>query len=168
MAEPNEVEEKQEKKGGMMVPLLALNLLAVIGIGVYLVFFGGGNQNAAAQAGMEKVDAYAEAKGAETDAMGPLVEFESFLVNLDEPGANRYLKAVVQLELDSPESADEVRTRMVQMRDIIITYLSSLNYSQTQGVVNKEIIRTSLIKKISAQVSKGKAKNLFFTEFVIQ
>ncbi len=163
---------KPEKSGGspLVVILLALNMLLVAGVGAYVVFFGGIGQ------APEKANDTVEAEQTEESdekkdtgvTIGPIVEMQPFLVNLDEPGTNRYLKASIQLELDGPNGQTEAQTRQVPLRDLIITYLSSLNYSQTQGVVNKEIIRTSMIKQINEVLRQGKVNNLYFTEFVIQ
>ncbi len=160
------------KKGGnfLIVLLLVVNLLLVGGMGAYFILFGGmgkGGSNAGELEGAQETGAE-EVKEEVSDKLGTIVQLEPFLVNLDEPGTNRYLKAVIQLEVAAKETEEEVKLRAVPLRDLVITYLSSLNYSQTQGVVNKEVIRTALIKQISNLLKTGSVKNLYFTEFVIQ
>lgn len=152
------------KSGWLIGILLGVNILLIVAIGGYLVLFGGMDKNKSD----DEVEVKKGGNKGEPSEIGPIVELEPFLVNLDEPGSSRYLKAVVQIEMADKISSENVKERSVQLRDLIITYLSSLNYSQTQGMVNKEIIRTSLITKISAKLGKAKVRNLYFTEFVIQ
>lgn len=179
--------EPAPKKGGKMVVLLLLvNILLVGGLAAYLFLFGGLNGGkaktngkegeAAVAAEGEKKEGGGEAKegsGGEGGAvkggpMGPVVEFDPFIVNLDEAGQTRYLKTTLQFEMSNAQAAAETKSRTVAIRDLVITYLSSLNFTQTQGQVNKEIIRTSIIKRVNTLIKEGEVKNLYFTDFVIQ
>lgn len=168
------VEKKGSGKSGMfIIILLAVNMLLVLGLGAYFFLFLKSDLQSAMQGGGETAENAAEGSDGEkqsekTDQPGPIAELDPFLVNLDEPGSNRYLKAMIKIEMDGPAAEAEVKVKSVQLRDLVLTYLSSLNYSQTQGVVNKDIIRTTLIKQINKQLNSGKVRRLYFTEFVIQ
>jgi len=161
-------EEGGKGKTGLILILLGVNILLMLGMGAYFVFFNKPAPAPAADPAAASPTAEGQPAPPAQVKTGPMVELEPFLVNLDEPGASRYLKAMIQLELSDPKAADEVKQRLVPLKDMIITYLSSLNYSQTQGVVNKEIIRTSLVKQINKVMTTGQVTNLYFTDFVIQ
>lgn len=164
------VSSEPKGKGNMLIIILVLmNFLLILALGAWFIFFqekgetGKDGQAATNVSGNEE-----DEDGVKKATIGPIIQLDPFLVNLDEPGSNRYLKAVIQLEVDTPEAEAEVKNRAVQLRDLVITYLSSLTYSQTQGVVNKDIIRTTLIKQINKTMASGKISKLYFTEFVIQ
>ncbi len=109
------------------------------------------------------------AEGEEGKPVGPnLVDLESFLVNLDEPGVNRYLKVNLQVETRRKSDAGKLEDYKVQLRDEILTYMSSLNLDQTQGIVNKEIIRGNIRNRINRLLKSDVIKGVYFTEFVIQ
>ena len=151
-----------------IIIILIVVLLGGGGAGGYFFFF-----KHKAPAGEEQKEGEHEGAGeeggkADSKAMGLMVELDPFLVNLDEPGTTRYLKTGIQLEVTDAKAEEEIKARKVQLRDLILTYLSSLNYSQTQGTVNKDIIRNALTKKITEKLGAGKVKGLYFTDFVIQ
>lgn len=153
----------------LVIILLVANMLLVGALGAYFVLFvapPGPSPDGGEQAAEKSGEG---GEGAATaDTVGPMIELEPFLVNLDEPGSNRYLKAVIQLEVDNAETLKDLQQRSVQVKDLVITYLSSLTYAQTQGVGNKDIIRITLIRQINKVLPKGKVNRLYFTEFVIQ
>lgn len=167
--------DDKPKKGGKLIPLLlVVNMALVAGLAAFLFLGGHGSGGAHKEKDKEAKEGEAAkeeegAKAKDTKAqMGPVVELDPFLVNLDESGQARYLKVTIQFEMSTPQASEELKARTVPTRDLIITYLSSLNFSQTQGQVNKEIIRTSLMKRINASLSAGEVKNIYFTDFVIQ
>lgn len=162
-----EVQEGSRKgTNPLVIILLVANMLLVGALGAYFVFFIAPSHSSGSETG--EASGEDGESGSPGDTIGPIVELEPFLVNLDEPGANRYLKAVIQLEVDNSETLRELQQRSVQVKDLVITYLSSLTYAQTQGVGNKDIIRITLIRQINKILSTGKVKRLYFTEFVIQ
>ena len=113
-------------------------------------------------------EAPAEGEDGAAPAGPNLVDLESFLVNLDEPGVNRYLKVNVQVEVASKKGSGKLDEHKVQVRDEILTYMSSLNLDQTQGIVNKEIIRGNIRNRINRLLKSEVVKAVYFTEFVIQ
>jgi flagellar FliL protein len=169
--EQTDVQQTPKKGAGpLVIILLIFNMLLVGALGAYMVLFNGqGAKETAAKTDSETNDSASGNPAIDAgNKVGPIIELEPFLVNLDEPGSNRYLKAVIQLEVESADVAKDLEARSVQIKDLIITYLSSLTYAQTQGVGNKDIIRITLVKQINKKLAKGKVKTLYFTEFVIQ
>ena len=50
---------------------------------------------------------------------------DTFLVNLADPGAKRYLKVAIKARLDSTKLAEEFKSRSFEMRDVVLMILTS-------------------------------------------
>ncbi len=160
-----EAQEESPKKG------LPMKLIVII-VAVLLLGGGGG---AAWKMGMldkllgkEKKEAVAEKKKEEKPDIGPIYPMNIFIVNLMEPMGKRYLKVKVELELDSEKLIPEVEKRLPQLRDAILTMLSSKTYEDISDLSGKYQLRAEIIAMLNRFLKTGKINNVYFTEFVVQ
>jgi flagellar basal body-associated protein FliL len=112
-----------------------------------------------------------EGKGAKEkdDAPGPTVTFDPLVINLNEPGSNRYLKTSFDVEVLDKKTEDLVTERKKVVRDEVLSYLSGLNVAATLGEENKAKIKEALLAKADHVCGgKGKVRGIFFNEFVVQ
>ncbi|GEM_PF-2114877 len=100
--------------------------------------------------------------------VGPLVDLEAFLVNLNEEKSSSYLRTKLQLEVEDQATADMVEKAKPILRSELLGYLSSLTVAETRGAEAKEKINADVLKLINDRIGSAKAKRLFFTEFVVQ
>ena len=100
--------------------------------------------------------------------VGQILDMDPFVVNLNEPGGKRYLKAKVGLEFIEAEVRQELEARLPQLRDSILLHLSSKSLEEIQSVDGKLELKNALIKRINQVLKQGKIRNLYFTQFVIQ
>jgi len=100
--------------------------------------------------------------------MGPVYPLDPFLVNLAEPGRPRFLKVVLNLELDSPAVSAELDGLKPKVRDALLTLLSSKTVADLVTVADKERLRNEIIHRINSFVSAGKVAEVYFVEFVVQ
>jgi flagellar FliL protein len=61
-----------------------------------------------------------------------------------------------------------LKLRQPQLRDVVLLLLSSKTLEEIQGTEGKIILRRELVLRINQVLQKGKIRNLYFTEFVIQ
>jgi len=170
MAEEKEIESKAEdkdkakEKKSMIKPILIVVVVAsLLGGG----FFAWKSGVVAKLIGTPE----GEAKTAEPQRgheMGPVYNMETFLVNLNEPQGKRYLKAKVTLELDTQRVQDELEKRLPQIRDAVLTMLSSKAYSDISDLSGKYQLRAEVISMINSYLKTGKIANVYFTEFIVQ
>jgi flagellar FliL protein len=100
---------------------------------------------------------------------GPInVEFKSFIVNLNDMGGRRMLKLTMSVEVESQELADEVNAKMPQLRDILLLLLSSIQSDDVSGLDGKQRLKNQMLNRINPALSKGKIRNLYFSEIVVQ
>lgn len=97
-----------------------------------------------------------------------IYSMDIFVVNLTDPGGKRYLKTKISLGYYGTELTDEIKQHLPQIRDLVLVLLSSKTVDAIQGTEGIINLRQELIQRINQALKKGKIKNLYFTEFVIQ
>jgi len=98
-----------------------------------------------------------------------MVSFEPVIVNLSGSGGRRYLKAVINLEAKDGEIQHKIEAKKVQIKDRLISILSSKTLEDIEGLEGQESLRREIkdAADIVLKVEDG-ILQIYFTEFVIQ
>lgn len=111
----------------------------------------------------------AEDDPAAAEALGPInIEFKPFIVNLNDVGGKRFLKLSMSIEAEHEALATEINNKMPQFRDTILLLLSSLSYDDISTMDGKMRLRGQMLNRINTQLTSGKIRNIYFSEFVVQ
>jgi len=158
-AEQAETEQKPVRAGNKSLFLIiGIIVIALAGGAAAYVFLfsnkSGGEEHAPAHKGEAK-----EAKSA-------LVAIEPFVMNLAEQG--RFLKVSMQFELADATAQAMVTEKMPQLRDAIITLVSSKSADSLASPEGKFHLKDELLLRANQAMGKELFKNLYFTEFVMQ
>lgn len=160
------------KRNVVLIALVAANMLGMLGLGAYLVLGGGGGESAHAEAADEGDEEEGdEEEGDEEEGeheMGPLVEFESMVVNLNAPTTDRYLKITFQLELRAEDQLEHVETHMPAYRDAVLMHLTSLTIEDVQGADNAVRLRDHLLEMTRHSFGRRAVSHVYFTEYLVQ
>jgi flagellar protein FliL len=164
------VEEAEPKKKKPLVLIIVAVLVVVLlagggAAGYFFLVKGKHSGGAEVKKGEAKTEA--AAKG-EIKESGPIEALEPFVVNLSDTENTRYLKAVMQLELESPELKAEIEKRMPEIRDEIIMLLSSKSFDDLSTSPGKRSLKRSILESVNKYLTTGKVTNVFFSDFVIQ
>jgi flagellar FliL protein len=157
-AEVAETEGNESSGGKGKLLMVVAAVVAALGIGAggtFLIVGGSaehaeegeeaeGDEAAAEEEAEDEADeeaAEAKAKAAATAASGggEFFPLETFIVNINDGRRDRFLKIKTELEVSDEAVVLELRARMPQVKDLVITLLSS-----------------------------GSVRKVFFTEFVVQ
>ena len=148
-----------EKKAGnpmfiaMMAVLLVGNLIGTVFVAVKVIH----------PAKVEETHAAAEIPGA-----GPVVAIDPFVVNLNEPGSTRFLKANFEVQVLTLHAQEELLHNKRSVRDDLLRYLSGLTVADTLGEAGKAKIRDEVTARIDKALGGGRVHKVYFTEFVVQ
>ena len=149
----------------------AVALVLIIGVGFGAYYVGAKSASSTlAEAPIEEIKTKAidRAIGRQVDAIGPLVPINEFLINLLDKENSRYLKATMTIEVDSEETAEEIQTRMPQIRDAILLLTSNKTFAELHDLQGKMQLRAELIGHLNTLLAKGQVKHIYITNFVIQ
>lgn len=148
-------------KNKLSIIIVAVVLL-LIGVGVGVFMFVGG----------EDKKIFPEQEQAEfakqSRQVGPMVNIDTFIVNIIDDEESRYLKAAITLEMNTPTAAAEVSERMPQIKDAILLLVGNKTFPELQDLQGKIQLRAELINRINSVMVNGKVKRIYFTDFVVQ
>lgn len=161
----DEVIETKEGKKGLPVKmiLVVFSVLLILGTAGALYksgILGGHAEENNGPKAMETGRAPAEP--------GPVHTLETFIVNLADERGTRYLKTRLGLELSRPEVAREIEQRLPQVRDAILTILSTKAFEDIRSLEGKHQLRAEIAATINLLLVSGEVTNIYFTEFVVQ
>lgn len=106
--------------------------------------------------------------GEEKATLGPMFQLDPFIANLADEGANRYLKARMELEVSDEAVAAELDNRLPQIRDMVLVLLSSKTFADIRTPRGKAQIRDEIIMRANSALTAGEVRQVYFTEFVVQ
>ena len=97
-----------------------------------------------------------------------MVALEPFVLNLSDHG--RYLKVTIQFEISDEQLHEVVLERTPQLRDTIITLVSSKSLNAITSPEGKFQLKDEVLFRANQVMGleKDLFKNLYFTEFVMQ
>jgi flagellar FliL protein len=158
--------EQTAKPGGKSPKMLIIALAAVVvlgGAGFYVW-----NSGMLKGGGKERKKVHAAQGAPKAIEIGPIRSMDTFIVNLADPLGKRYLKVKMDLEMSDEKSLPEIDKRLPQLRDTILTTLSSKNYEDISTLDGKMQLRAEIMAMLNQYLKTGKITNIYFTEFIVQ
>lgn len=157
-AQPSEEKTTRVKKSNKnLFIVVGIIVIALIGgIGAYALLFNNKGDETAAEAKHEL----------KKETKTSLIALDSFVLNLAEQG--RFLKVTMQFEVADLANQQLVTDKVPQLRDAIITLVSSKSAETLSSPEGKLQIKDELLLRANQAVGKEVFKNLYFTEFVMQ
>ena len=153
-------------KKKLIIIIVAVVLLLVIAIVAFL-FLAGGEEETEEE---EIIEVTSEAEPLVAPIFLPL---DSYIVNLKD--GRRYLKTTIQLMLSEEMANAYLTTRLVEIKDIVLTELQNLSVEEVKQAESREALRQRLISAISQVFPSNPEwedpdpiKKVLFEEFVLQ
>ncbi len=181
MAEEEKEDKKEQgasekKKLPVMAIIIALVVVLVLGGAAagYFLFISpkmkaSGKEGSEGETKKEQVQEKGSKEGKEGEgASGNLKLLDPFIVNLADAEGQRYLKAVIQLEMDHPETSGEIQEKLPQIRDEILMILSNKTFDDVSTTAGKKMVKREITSAVNKYVTTGQVTQVYFTEFVVQ
>ena len=109
-----------------------------------------------------------EEMGEESEMILRTYSLDTFIVNLADEGAKRYLRVTMKFEMSNDEMDKEIKKRLPQIQDKILMILPTKKVEELQKMEGKIALRNEIIADLNSILTMGEITNVFFTEFVIQ
>ncbi len=110
----------------------------------------------------------AKAEQQQSPEYAGILFLEPFAVNLGEGEGQRLLRVKFELEMAAGTGPEEIQARLPLLRETVSALLAGKTVKEIQNMEGKIALRNELIMQINTLLTKGKIRNLFFTEFIIQ
>jgi flagellar FliL protein len=101
--------------------------------------------------------------------MGKVVALDTFIVNLADQGASRYLRVTMDLEITGGKTPEEEVTRRTsQLRDAVLMILPTKKFTDIVSTEGKTALRDEIMGALNGLLTTSKVSRIYFKEFVIQ
>jgi len=110
----------------------------------------------------------AEAKKIEKVASGHIYKMDPFVVNLRDSERMHYLKIKMEIESSEEKPNEEYDKRLPQLRDMILTVLTSKSSNELRDSEGKSQLRKEMQERLNQLVRSFQIKTIYFSEFIIQ
>ncbi len=108
-------------------------------------------------------------KAGKTEAAASVVySLDPFIVNIYDGQELRYLRIKVEMGVAGEEAKNQMKTQEAQIRDGILTLLSSKTWQDLQTPQGKDQLKQQIMATVSKIVAQGALKQVYFTDFVVQ
>jgi flagellar FliL protein len=157
-----------------MIIVIVLAVVLVLGGAAagYFMFIGpkakaSGNEGAVKEVKHEQTKERGSGEG-EGGASGLMKQLDPFIVNLADAQGQRYLKAVMQVEVDNPSVEGEIQGKLPQIRDEILMILSNKTFDDVSTTSGKHMVKREIAAAVNKYLTTGQVTQVYFTEFVVQ
>ncbi len=100
---------------------------------------------------------------------GVMVGLEDIIVTLaGDSRRPHYLRININLEVKDKVTAEGVKMRLPQMRDVVIMTLSDKSLEDLSKPGGKMNLRAEIFKRLDDSITGGKLMNVYFSDLVIQ
>ncbi len=165
--EAKEQQEESQGKGKKKILIIALVLLILLGAGgaaAYKLLVLDKKKKEQKEKKAEKI--VEDIKNIED--LGVQFDVGTFIVNLQDKDADRYLKITIVLDAQDEKVKAELDKRLPQVKDAITTLLFTKTSQDLRTPEGIEQLKEEILKRVNAILPIGGVKNVYFTDFVIQ
>lgn len=100
--------------------------------------------------------------------IGAIWPMDPFIVNIQDQGADRYLKIIIELDISDNNCIAELNQLKPKLRDNVLDLLSSKTYKDIMDISGKQRLREEIMVRLNSFLTSGKITKVYFTEFVVQ
>lgn len=172
----------EKNQGKSMLPWIIIAAVALIGAGSGLglgLLFAGNDAPAVATAQPQNQPPAAEQPDSDVSSKATdnswYFDMDPVVANLNEPGATRYVRAAITLEMSGQISVDKGTALLEQKKPLLINlltiYLSGLDIESTRGDKNLKRIQFEICEAFNERLfpnSKPLVNSILIKEFAVQ
>ena len=160
---PEEENKKKASSGGLLPIINLVLMLVVLALGSFIAWklvtleipVMSDNGSSAPAEKVEKTP-------------GILMELDNVTVNLADLEESRFLRVKIKLEMDSEEDKLRAEAFNAQIKDLIITALSSKSFNDVRTSQGKFALKEELTYRINNLLGGRPVRKLYFSDFVAQ
>ena len=156
--EDEEAKRSKKKKGKGLIIIIIVVIAVLAGGGGAFFFLSKSGGDKGQKKGKEDV------KKDES----VMLALDPFVVNLNDPGASKFLKVSMQIELSGPAILEIAKGKTPQIRDAIINLLTSKTSDALMSPEGKLQLKDEINLMANQILGNNTVKNVYLTEFVMQ
>jgi len=144
--------EAKPKSKKLLFIIIGVVVLALIGAGAAFFLLKKSPADEEGEDGAPAAEARAPAPPPKRDPKAPptFLPMDAMVVNLADPGGNRFAQLAITLQLDDPKVAEEIKVYMPTIRNGILILISQRTAEQMLAIQGKNDLTQDIIAEISA------------------
>ncbi|MGA7723535.1 MAG: flagellar basal body-associated FliL family protein [Ignavibacteriaceae bacterium] len=151
------------------IPIFIVQLVVVYFITATILMKKFENQNISALKTSVKADSSAQNAANQPVELGKnIYPIEDIVVNPADTDGKRLLLTSIGIDLSKPEMQNEIKTREVMVKDIVISTLASKNISQLDDSAYRDTLKIEIISKMKKSIPSVTVNNIYFSKYIIQ
>lgn len=164
--EQSQTENKKGKSKLFLILIILLVLIIAGGAAAFFFLYSAPSDEEIARE-IQKDNTPAASISTEPQ-IGITIELNPFIVNLADPKATHFLKATITLEVKDDRAKDLTEKMLPRLRNDILLLLSSQTLEDVISIEGKVRLRDEIMARVSRIIGRGKLKNVYFSQFVVQ
>ena len=101
------------------------------------------------------------------DTHNHYIKLGEYIVNLKHQGNDHYVKMVLVLKIEDSQDKVVIEERMLNIRDVIQTFLKDLRVVDFNGAAGSIRLKTELLKRINNVIKPQNVQEVLIQEFLI-
>ena len=163
--QPQENGKKGKSKLLLMIIILLVLIIAGGAAAFFFLYSAPSDEEIAKEIQKDETPA---ASASSEPQIGITVELKPFIVNLADPKASHFLKATITLEVKNDKAKDLTDKMLPKIRNDILLLLSSQTLEDVISIEGKVRLRDEILARVSRIIGRGRLKNVYFSQFVVQ
>ncbi len=144
---PGRRDERGAVSAAVLIIVVVVVVVAVVGGGLFMVL---------------------GRKGGEKPVVAKTYRVGEVSTNLADPGSKRFIKIVLEVEVDGDKPVQELQKQSSAVRDAVLAVLRAKTLDEVQGADGMAAVAGDLTKAIGGFLTKGKVLKVNFLEFMTQ
>lgn len=156
-------EKKKKSGGGLMQTIILVLLLLVLALGGFIAW-----KLVTLKASILTGSHAAVTTADQADKPGIFVDMDNITVNLADTDQSRFLRVKMKLEVNGKQGEKLVKMNSAQIKDLVITILSSKTFDDVRTPQGKFALKEELAYRINQLIGGHPINDVYFTDFVAQ
>lgn len=155
--------QKAPAQGGVSAPKMVLFMVIAVLLG------GGIMMGVLSITGILNQDGAAADEGNKSKpVLTETLNMGSMVVNLADPGGNRYVKVNTVLEFPKEKKLqEELKEKEHQITESVLLTFRNKTAADIQPLSKLDLVKQELMKNVNARLEHGQVIQVYFTEFII-
>jgi flagellar FliL protein len=151
------------------IPIFILQLVVVYFVTANILMKKFENRDISSSNQSIKVDSVVQNSGSQSIELGKnIYPIDDIVINPADTDGKRLLLTSVGIDLSKPEMQNEVKTREVMVKDIIISTLASKSISQLDDITYRDSLKHEITLKMKKNIPSIIVNNIYFSKYIIQ
>ncbi len=156
------------KKMPVIVAIVCFVVMGIMGTGLFIMWSKLSSLDRIVNPVTEEKSEDVKEEEEDEDKVGPIYALDTFIANLADEGAKRYIRVTMNLELKDTVVKEDLEKRLPQIRDAVLMLLPTKTHEDIQNIEGKILLRKEIMARLNSLFKEDRISNLYFTEFVVQ